>query len=117
MKRSILTIILSLIITMPVMANTPIESDVTPDVVSVTKTTNQEIPFKQPVSKRALLKKFLVAMGAVMVSSIALYIGLSIYNRVRNNVIKTATTDYTNTLNTPDNLKDAVNIYLERTRN
>ena len=114
MKQSIITVLLAVIISTPAIAEEVLDSNLTPEINNIS--TKQEIPFKQPASKKALAKKFLIAMGTVIASSLALYVGLTVYNNMRNKIIKTATTDYTNTLNTPDNLKDAVNIYLEKTR-
>ena len=109
MKNKIITILFLILLSSPIYA----ENQAIDDTLS---TNQQEIPYKEPISKRKLAKKFLYAMGGVVVSSMALYIGLSIYNRVREGVIKTHSSDYTNTLNTPSNLKDSINIYLEKTK-
>ena len=86
----------------------------TPTVIANNGTA--ETPFKEPVSKQQIIFKFLYAMGGVAVSSIILFVGLSAYNKVRNKLIKIPTNDYANTFNSPNNLKDAVNIYLEKTK-
>ena len=116
MKKNSVILLLALALISPVMAEDIIDTDVVP-VINSDIQQKQSVPFKQPTSKKALIKKFLYAMGGVTASSLILYFGLTAYNRLRYNVIKTATSDYSNTLNTPDNLKDAVNIYLEKTRN
>ena len=40
------------------------------------------IPYKQPVSKRKMAKKFLIGMGSVAVSSILLFLILTVYNKI-----------------------------------
>lgn len=78
--------------------------------------TTQEIPFKEPLSKNHLILKFLYAMGGVTASSLILFIGLSLYNKIRTGAAKCSNSDYSNTLQTPNNMKDAINIYLDKTR-
>lgn len=75
-----------------------------------------KITYKEPVSKRKIAMKFIYAMLGVAISSILLFILLTIYNKIRSKVVQPPSSDYTNTLATPNNLKDAVNIYLEKTK-
>ena len=109
LKNKIVAIILLTLLSTPVYSED--------SVASVTTTSEkQEIPFKEPLGNKKLIMKFLYAMGGVVVSSMTLFIGLSIYNKIRNRVITTTCSNYTNTLQTPNNLKDSINIYLERTK-
>ena len=108
MKKIVLIICFLFVGLIPVVAQ---ESPLVPDTEQ-----KSEIPYKEPVDRKALMFKFLYAMGGVVASSLILYIGLSLYNKLREKTIKTPTSDYVNTLNTPNNLKDAVNIYLEKTK-
>lgn len=110
MKKKIFTILVLAFILSPVFAEEPLSNE------PVSATTTQEIPFKEPVSTHHLIMKFLYAMGGVTASSLILFIGLSLYNKIRNGAIKRTDSDYSNTLNTPNNMKDAINIYLEKTR-
>ena len=80
------------------------------------KTTKNKIVYKEPVSKRKIAMKFIYAMLGVAISSILLFVLLTIYNKIRSGVVQPPSADYTNTLATPNNLKDAVNIYLEKTK-
>ena len=76
-------------------------------------------PYKQPISKRKLAKKFLLAMMGVAGSSLIIFAGLSIYNRVRENVISTNQMyerESGTSLDTPDNLTDAVRSFMDKTR-
>lgn len=137
MKNKIFTIILSVILLMPAAFvnaetipaaadNTIAEEEVTEinsedlssEEVSMTEafSENQDIPYKQPISKKKLVKKFLLAMLAVGASSLILYFGLSVYNRIREGLpvqIKTSKGD--SALSAPDDFSDAVKTFLEKT--
>lgn len=80
------------------------------------KNTENKIVYKEPVSKRKIAMKFIYAMTGVAVSSILLFVILTLYNKIRSKMVQPPSSDYTNTLTTPNNLKDAVNIYLEKTK-
>ena len=47
-----------------------------------------ESPYKKPISKKKIIKKFLLAMLGVLVSSLILYVGLTLYNRFHDGFIK-----------------------------
>ncbi len=78
------------------------------------------IPYKQPVSKKNIAKKFLLAMAGVAISSILLYVILTIYNKMREVLGMTSKEELPQenmtSLTTPDNLEDAVKTFLEKTR-
>lgn len=73
--------------------------------------------YKQPVSKRKIAKKFLLAMLGVAISSIILYVLLSLYNKIRGALLNPQVKINGNetSLVTPDNLSDAVKTYLDKT--
>jgi len=74
------------------------------------------LPYKQPISKKTLLKKFLLAMLAVGGSAFVLYYGLSLYNRFNNGAeIQTKTNERKTSLTAPSNIEDASKIFLEKT--
>ena len=74
-------------------------------------------PYKQPISKKKIIKKFLLAMGGVLISSIILYGGLSAYNKVRDDVVKPVKTpDGETSLKTPCDTEEAVKTFLEKTK-
>lgn len=78
---------------------------------------DEPVPYKQPVSKRSLAKKFLAAMGGVAASSFALFFILTLYNKAREkylNPIKTPEGE--SSLETPDDLNSAVKTFLEKTK-
>ena len=77
------------------------------------------IPHKQPVSKKKIAKKFLAAMAGVGISSIMLYLILTLYNKIRENLLqakKEIPPEGETSLVAPDNLVDAVKTFLEKTK-
>ena len=74
-------------------------------------------PYKQPVSKKKIVKKFLAAMFGVIISSLTIYIGLSLYNKVREGFANEVHTPEGETpLNTPEKMEDAVKTFLDKTK-
>lgn len=76
------------------------------------------IPYKQPVSKKKMAKKFLMAMGGVAVSSILLFVFLTIYNKIRASILapKPEQQSGETSLITPENLTEAVKTFLDKTK-
>ncbi len=75
------------------------------------------MPYKQPISKRKLIKKFLLAMFAVGASSLVLYFGLTLYNKFRDNpVVQIKTPDGKTPLSEPQDIEGAVDIFLDKTK-
>ena len=73
-------------------------------------------PYKQPISKKKLIKKFLIAMFGVAMSSLILYLGLTIYNKARDNFNGPVKTPEGETpLETPYDLQGAVRSFLDKT--
>ena len=75
-------------------------------------------PYKQPISKRRIAKKFLAAMFGVIASSVLIYVGLSVYNRIREGYSGSRNMTIQNndsSLETPDNLTDAIKTFLDKT--
>lgn len=126
LKNKILMIVLAMMLISPVFA----EINTGEDMVPITENAVQEksvqqelpkldtIPYKQPVSKRKVAKKFLMAMGGVVLSSILLFLILTLYNRIRSGVIATKQEIQTckTSLVTPEDLIDAIKIFLEKTK-
>ena len=76
----------------------------------------QASPYKQPIGKKKIVKKFLLAMGGVIFSSLLLYGGLTAYNRVRDGVVKPIKApDGETSLKTPSDTQEAVKTFLEKT--
>ena len=76
-----------------------------------------EYKTKVGIGRRALAMKFLMAMLGVGASSVIIYVGLSVYNRFiygtpRKKQFRTEDEDY----KTPNNMKDALEIFLKKTK-
>ena len=74
--------------------------------------------YKQPYGKKNLVKKFVIAMLCVAGTSILLYGTLSIYNKLREGFIASASLppEGEKPLDTPDDLTEAVKTFVEKTR-
>lgn len=100
-----------------VMLSVPAVAAVTESEIPAQVPAVKSIDYKQPVSKRKIAKKFLLAMGGVGISSVLLYVLLSLYNKIRESVITGQESPKdTESLYTPDNLIDAVRTFLDKTR-
>ena len=84
---------------------------------------SSDYAFKQPVSKKKIAKKFLFAMLGVVISSVVLFILLSIYNKIRSAFIGEMSGNKSymeenekNILQTPDTLPDAIKMFLDKTK-
>ena len=89
------------------------------DNVAVTEPVKTEstLPLKQPYSRKALAMKFIMAMIGVGASSVIIYVGLSVYNRFiygtsKPKHVKTEDDNF----KTPNNMKDALDIFLKKTK-
>lgn len=72
--------------------------------------------FKQPISKRKIAYKFLLAMGGVAISSLGLYLILTLYNNVREkNLHHNLQNKNDLSLESPNDLNSAIKIFLEKT--
>ncbi len=88
----------------------------TSDVMYPEAMNPNSFPLKQPVSKRKIAKKFLLAMAGVAASSFSIYFILTIYNRIREGFVALVKTpDGEISLETPDDLNSAVTNFLEKT--
>lgn len=123
MKNKILALIVSIVLLSPFSVQA-VEEEYTmlPEepapIVNTIDEDNEvlETQFKQPVSKRKIAKKFLLAMAGVAVSSFSIFFLLTIYNRIREGFVQpTKTQDGEPSLETPDDLNGAVKTFLEKT--
>jgi len=75
-------------------------------------------PYKQPISKKKILKKFVLAMFGVILSSLILYFGLTVYNRFREFIStpKVKSTDGETPLQSPADLEGSVRTFLDKTK-
>ncbi|MBE7703269.1 MAG: hypothetical protein E7Z89_04370 [Cyanobacteria bacterium SIG28] len=92
--------------------SSPIENRLDDDIVNE----STDIDYKEPISKRKIVKKFLIAMGSVVASSLTIYFMLTIYNRVRENFCsKPEISENEPTLESPDDMENAVKTFLDKT--
>lgn len=125
LKNKIFGLLIITALSVPVFSQAETEDAVQPIVeeeTQVLNTIDEEVPetidsqkFKQPVSKRKIAKKFLLAMAGVGVSSLLIYGGLSVYNRVRENLLPEESVKEPS-LETPENINDAIKSFIEKTR-
>lgn len=127
LKNKILTIVIALMLVSPVIAEEatgealmPIAETMQENVQTAKEESPQldTIPYKQPVSKKKMAKKFLMAMGGVAVSSILLFVFLTIYNKIRASILapKNDQQSGETSLVTPETLTDAVKTFLDKTK-
>lgn len=123
--NKLFAIALSIVLSLPIMVwavdeTVSINSIEQPEVVNQLDEDIEEVKesdFKQPADIKKLSKKFLAAMGGVGISSLAIFVMLTMYNRIRErfaNPVKTL--DGETTLETPDDLDSAVKTFLDKTR-
>ena len=77
----------------------------------------EDAQYDLPDSRKKIIKKFLAAMGGVGVSSFAIFVMLTAYNRIRermSNPTKTVEGDIS--LESPADIEDAVKVFLDKTR-
>lgn len=74
--------------------------------------------YKQPVSKKKLAKKFIIAMLCVAGASVFLYGTLSIYNKIREGFLPQVPIppEGEKPLDAPDDLTEAVKTFIEKTK-
>lgn len=121
MKNKLLAILVSIVLFLPVSVQADDSTTFSETNVPVTNSIDEDndvidSQYKQPISKRKIAKKFLLAMGGVAVSSFSIFFLLTIYNRLREGFIAPINTpDGETSLETPDDLNAAVRTFLEKT--
>ncbi len=95
--------------------NEPIQNPDDINTASIPETTPS--PYKEPVSKKKLIKKFIIAMLCVAGTSIFLYGTLSIYNKLRDGLISQdiPEAEGEQPLQAPSDLTEAVKTFVEKT--
>ena len=121
-------ILIILSLSLPVLAIEELESSIEPQKENVVEevlpetTVNtapkQDLGLKQPISKKKLAKKFIIAMLCVAGTSILLYGTLSIYNKFRDNILSqgASLSDTGKQLDTPTDLTEAIKTFIDKTR-
>ncbi|MBQ6516555.1 hypothetical protein IJI31_05185 [bacterium] len=97
----------------------PVVEEQNPDEVQPSgELVEQAIKHKVPMGIGNILKKFLFAMLCVAGSCVFLYLILLLFKKGRGTktIADRLITDYENTLDTPQNLDDAINIFLDKNK-
>lgn len=136
-RRKILNLILIIAITCSTFVFTGVESFAADSQAPAVQTASTEKQIDQDVKKPATIPeknayavthmektgfkyavaKFLIAMFGVLVSSLAIFAGLRIYKKfILQKDTKYANIDYDKTLETPKDFKEAINLFLNKTR-
>lgn len=119
MKNKIKQFILSIfvIIALTCATSAQVNADVTQSVPQDSVQTPIQFQTKQPIGKRQIAMKFILAMVGVATSSIVIYVLLSLYNKfIYGNGKSSVVNEVDNEFKTPTNLRDAVNIFLKKTK-
>ena len=74
--------------------------------------------YKEPISKKKLAKKFIIAMLCVAGTSIFLYTALSIYNKIRDGVLTSqqSSAEGDSSLTSSTDLTEAIKTFVDKTR-
>ena len=108
MKNSIKKYLISIVIVTalfaPLLLPAYAKNELNPSVAAATK---------QPESKKEIAFRFIMAMVGVATSSILIYVGLSVYNKLFKNSSETVVG--LNSLRTPENFKEAINVFVKKT--
>ena len=94
----------------------PSVADHVPDAAAAASKTAQTAAQTADQSKADAIAKFLIAMGGVALSSIAIFLGLTIYNKffVDKKLFEPNNPD--DALNTPKTVEEAVTLYIKRNK-
>ena len=95
-----------------------IKTELQEDIVPAVPDKNISTPYKAPVSKKKIVLKFALAMLGVVISSLVIYIGLSLYNKIRDGISNNASEfmEEDAQLSSPHDFTDAVKSFLNNTK-
>ena len=118
-RKSLKSLILVGILLMTFAIASPCYADVTPKATQAIEKVKSfgEFATKQPIGKRQIAMKFILAMFGVATSSIVIFVLLLLYNKFfysggTTKIINEEDIDF----KTPTNMKDAINIFLKKTK-
>lgn len=115
MKNKIILILLILALHLPILAEESVNVDSSTSGFEQVET--KTISYKQTTSPINHARKLLAAMGGVVLSSILLFVILSLYNKLRTTITTSQnfSEDSTNSLESPNNLSSAVKAFIDKT--
>ena len=98
-------------------SDAPQKEDEIVEDIPVVSEQKSDIPYKKPISKRKLFKKFFLAMLVVGGAAMLLYFALPIYNRFKDGTpVQVNTPEGETPLISPSDTETAVKTFLEKTR-
>lgn len=87
-----------------------------PSNVNSVNSIKTEFAMKAPIGKREMAMKFVLAMLGVATSSVVIYVMLTVYNKFFYGGSKIVINKDDNDFKTPTNMKEAINIFLKKTK-
>lgn len=72
--------------------------------------------YSVPLAVKSAVVKFSFAMLGVVISSVAIWLGLLIYNKIRDNLSESSVQVEDEGLKTPKNKDNAINFYIRKNR-
>ena len=94
--------------------------NISPEVEAQTpevKKEDTQLPYKQPISKKKLIKQFFKAMLLLGIFAFIIFYGLTFYKKFKeSDTVQIKTPDGKTPLTEPDDLESAVNIFLDKTK-
>lgn len=116
MKNNLKNIFIVVIMCITIMLNgLTVSAELFTENPSVNKI-KTEFATKAPFGKRQLAMKFILAMLGVATSSVIIYVILSLYNKFLYKDTTTVLNEEDNDFKTPTNMKEAINIFLKKTK-
>lgn len=105
--------------TAPVAQNVASDKQIKPEAkpVTIPKKNAYAMEHMEKTGFKYALFKFLIAMFGVLISCLAIFAGLKFYKKiVLKSDLKQGDIDYDKTLESPKNFKEAINLFLHKTR-
>ncbi len=115
LKKLNLILIIGIIIVLSANAGICTE-DIAQHVPAAANTISNTIPAKEDTGISLTLTKFIITMVGVLLSSIVIWLGLTIYNKffVKNRFKQASIED--DTMNTPKTIEEAVTFFIKKNR-
>ena len=71
--------------------------------------------YSMPASAHSVIVKFSLAMGGVLISTLVIFLGLTIYNKIREKYLSELTTEE-EVLKTPKTRDDAIKFFIRKNK-
>ena len=115
MKQKIKILIISAVFAVMFIPCMDVRADISEQVSGMRE--RVEFRLKQPMGKKQIALKFLLAMLGVGASSVIIFVLLSLYNNLMySGRVRKIGSEADKDLKTPTNMKEALNIFLKKTK-